>query len=351
MGVIMSLYIDTKHIQLISSLLTNFKQRDSYLYNFRCNICGDSEKNKRKSRGYFYRIANANYMSMKCHNCGASMKFSSYLKLFFNAQYREYLLEKYGEKYGEKMKNSNKILENEFNYKIEEEDFRKERTLLEMLMPTLDTLPEDNEAVVFCRNRKIPEKAFKYLYYIDDVKKVDQLSPKYKDKIVTQEPRLVIPFYTEQGKLEGVTCRALRGEAFRYISVKISENPSMVFGSERLDRTKKAYVFEGPLDSLFVENGLAVGSTSLSRVKGLNMSKESFVFVLDNQPRNKEVCREYKKFINAGYSLMIWPSHIESKDVNKLVLDHGITDVQSFIDQNTYSGLKALVKFNEWSKV
>ena len=54
--------IDSKFIGLVSSRLDRFKKVKANLYNFRCPICGDSEKQKNKARGYLYQIkANTNY--------------------------------------------------------------------------------------------------------------------------------------------------------------------------------------------------------------------------------------------------------------------------------------------------
>ena len=70
--------IDTKYIGLVSSRLQKFKKVKPDLYNFRCPICGDSQKNKSKARGYIYAIKNnANY---KCHNCGASLSLNNFIK-------------------------------------------------------------------------------------------------------------------------------------------------------------------------------------------------------------------------------------------------------------------------------
>ena len=71
-------FIDVKYISLLSSRLSKFKKVKPHLYNFRCPICGDSQKNKNKARGFLYRVkTNTNY---KCHNCGVSMSFSNFLK-------------------------------------------------------------------------------------------------------------------------------------------------------------------------------------------------------------------------------------------------------------------------------
>ena len=70
--------IDSKYIGIISSRLQKFKRVKPDLYNFRCPICGDSKKNKSKTRGYLYSVKAD--MNFRCHNCGASMTFSNFLR-------------------------------------------------------------------------------------------------------------------------------------------------------------------------------------------------------------------------------------------------------------------------------
>ena len=63
--------IDSKYIGLVSSRLQKVK---ADLYNFRCPICGDSQKHKNKARGYMYPVKAD--MNFKCHNCGASLSIT-----------------------------------------------------------------------------------------------------------------------------------------------------------------------------------------------------------------------------------------------------------------------------------
>ena len=87
--------IDSKYIGLISSRLQKFKKVKADLYNFRCPICGDSQKHKNKARGYFYVVKNnTNY---KCHNCGASLSLNNFLKTIDTTLYKQYTLEKFKE--------------------------------------------------------------------------------------------------------------------------------------------------------------------------------------------------------------------------------------------------------------
>jgi transcription elongation factor Elf1 len=80
---------------LISSRLQRFKKVKNNLYNFRCPICGDSQKNKTKARGYLYQVKNnTNY---KCHNCGLNISFNNFLKQIDNTTHKQYIFEKFKE--------------------------------------------------------------------------------------------------------------------------------------------------------------------------------------------------------------------------------------------------------------
>ena len=87
--------VDAKYIGLVSSRLKKFKRVKENLFNFRCPICGDSQKHKNKARGYFYRVKNN--INFKCHNCGASLSFNNFLKHIDANLHKQYTLEKFKE--------------------------------------------------------------------------------------------------------------------------------------------------------------------------------------------------------------------------------------------------------------
>ena len=318
-----------------------FKQKNDHVYNCRCVICGDSSAKKTKARGYFYAIKND--LFYKCHNCDASMHFGTFLKQIDTLQYNQYQLERYNQGIPKNKPHQNI----EAKFKMAEPVFEK-KNILDELLDRLDTLPEDNEAVQFCLKRKIPKEQFSKLYFIDDVRKIENLSDKYKDKLKTSEPRLVIPFYDDKGNLVGVTCRALRNESLRYLAIKISEDKPFIFGLDSIDKTKKVYVVEGPLDSLFIPNCIAVGGTAFGKLDMIGIPKEQLVVIFDNQPRNKEVSKLIDKAINNNYNVVLWPQTIEEKDINDMVLAN--KDPVKIISKNIYSGLEAKMKFVAWKR-
>jgi hypothetical protein len=282
-------------------------------------------------------------MFYKCHNCDASLHFGSFLKQMDSLMYNQYTMERYSE--GLPLNKPHQKVEDKF--KMEQPVFEP-KNILDELLDRLDKLPEDNEAVQFCLKRKIPKEKFKQLYFVDDIRKIEQLSDKYKNTLKTKEPRLVIPFYDEKGLLVGVTCRALRNESLRYVTIKINEDKPFIFGLDFIDRNKKVYVVEGPIDSLFIPNCIAVAGTAFGKLDSLGIPKERLIVIFDNQPRNKEVCKIIDKTINSNYNIVIWPQTLEEKDINDIVLTG--KDPLNIIKKNIYNGLEAKMKFVSWKR-
>lgn len=334
----MSVFLDQKYLLLISNRLPFFKRKSDTLFNCRCILCGDSTKNKRKARGYFFPYKTE--IRYKCHNCGASLSLNNFLKQLDSNLHSQYLLEQFSE--GKPLSNTT------INFTFEEPKFStKEERLLDKILTRIDALPADHEAVQFLTQRKIPSNKHKCLYFIDNIKDIVQLNESYKTQITSEEPRIVIPFYDQQDQLVGVTCRGIRGEKLRYVTVRIKENVPMIFGLSNINSFKPVYVVEGPLDSLFLENGVAVGSTSLEKISSCNLNIPT-VLVYDNQPRNKELCKIMDQSIDRGYQVVIWPQQIQEKDINDMVIAGRV--VQKIIKDNTYTGLQAKARFLAWKR-
>ena len=338
----MSLYIDIKYLNAIAHRLENFKKKSQDLFNCRCPLCGDSQRNKKRSRGYFYRGKQDLYY--KCHKCGASHHFGTFLKNFDPNQYSQYVVERYadgGHGRANAHKNVEKIL------KFEEPKFTKkpETKLIDSIMDRLDTLPDDNEAVQYAINRKIPRDAFDRLYFIPNVKDVIQLNDKYKNSIITSEQRLAIPF------LDVVSLRGIRGESLRYINIKVDEDAPSIFGLDKVDPTQEVFVVEGPLDSLFLHNSIACAGTSFGKIDQLPIAKENITIIFDNQPKNRDVGKLMNKYIDMGYKMVIWPD-VPGKDINEMI-ENGLTssEIQGIINDNTFNGLSAKAKYAMWRKV
>ena len=141
--------------------------------------------------------------------------------------------------------------------------------------------------------------------------------------------------------------RSLTGSELRYITISIV--PGFKFyGVDRLDKTKKVYVFEGPIDSMVVENAIATGDSDFTRVGVLGLKDVTLVF--DNEPRNKEIVKQIEKAIDMGFNICLFPESIKEKDINQMVMRDYYMDLPKLINENTFSGLRAKLEFSKWRK-
>ena len=320
--------IDSKYIGLVSSRLQKFKKVKTNLYNFRCPICGDSQKNKNKTRGYFYIVKNNT--NFKCHNCGASLSFNNFLKQIDPSLQQEYSMEKFKEGFTGK------------NFVVESPKFEFKKPSFKKKL-NLPKASENDAAKTYLEKRKLnPEK----FYFAEKFKEwSNSQKPTFKD-VEYEESRIIIPLYTSNGEIFGFQGRSLNSNSVKYITIILDDTVPKIYGMNRVDTKKTVYVVEGPFDSEFLENSIAMCGADV------NISKCEFsdiVYVFDNEPRNLEICKRMSKIIQSDSKIVIWPKTIQLKDINEMVLS-GL-NVQDVIKSNTYSGLEAKLKFTTWKKI
>jgi hypothetical protein len=161
----------------------------------------------------------------------------------------------------------------------------------------------------------------------------------------------VIPFYTRQGKLIGVSGRALNNNKLRYLTLKFDETQPLIYGLRTVDYNKRVYVTEGPIDSLFLSNAIAVAGSDFSKLNTI-VPTEQAVIVFDNESRNPEIVKHLYQIIEDGYAVCIWPKSVKQKDINDMVLNGQAPNIiEDVINKNKFSGLKAKMALSDWSKV
>jgi len=320
--------IDSKYVGLVSSRLQKFKKVKTNLYNFRCPICGDSQKNKNKTRGYLNQVKNNT--NFKCHNCGASMSLNNFLKTMDTTLHRQYTLEKFREGHTGR------------NFVVEEPKFNFKKPVFKKKLD-LPKASEDPEARQYLEKRKLnPEK----FYFTDSFKRWTNSKKQTFDTIYRDEPRIIIPMYDQDKELIGFQGRSLVPNSVKYITVMLEDDSPKLYGLESIDEQKPIYIVEGPFDSTFVENSVAMCGSDVD-IRSFDWSDH--IWVLDNEPRNREIVNRIAKLIDRGEKVVIWGNNIVEKDINDMILSGH--DVMSMIKLNTYSGLEAKVKFNSWKKV
>ena len=331
-------YLEQKYILLLSPQLTLFKKKSNSLFNFRCPYCGDSQKNKSKARGYIFPKGNS-YI-YKCHNCSVSTSAIKLIKHVDKKLYNQFVTEKYREDKTHKESPAEKLST------TLKQMFKDSNSKLRSLKKVYQ-LEDNHPARQFVLKRNIPfNKHYKIFYAPQFYKWVNTVVENKFSSIQKDHPRLIIPFYTKEGDMFAFQGRALNNENPKYITIKVDESKNKIYGLDDIDWSKRVYVVEGPIDSLFLDNCIATAQSDL-RVNGNDV-----VLIPDNEPRNNEVVKQVKTYIEGNFNVVIWPSDIKEKDINEMILS-GKTerDIKDIIARNTFNGLLARTKLSEWKRV
>lgn len=353
----MTLGTDKKFAALLSTQLELFKWKRDGTATFRCPYCGDSKKSKLKTRGYLYPNKEKSGLKYKCHNCGQNHQFSFFLKEQNEALYKEYCFETLNStqtwntpSWKQKKSFDSKPIENE----VVGCDAAPNDIALEQLKKVSD-LPDGHSAKEYLKNRQIPKEFFKDLYYTNNYCRwVNEfIVPNKFTYTKNADPRIVIPFRNRAGKVFAYQGRYLgtNENVIRYITIN-EGNSDLIYGMNRINGSEKIVVVEGPIDSMFINNCIAVAGSSLTKLLKNKKTLKKFVFCFDNEPRSAEICAIMSKIVDSGANIVIWPSNIREKDINDMIVKgkRSVDEIHKIINENTYNGLIALVKFNEWKK-
>ena len=278
-------------------------------------------------RGYLYAVkVNTNF---KCHNCGASMSLNNFLKHVDPAVHKQYVMEKFKEGHTGR------------NFVIDEPVIKFEAPKFKTKIK-LPKASENPNSAGYLTARKLDPTQF---YYAEKFKKfVNTLKPTFDDTRYDEE-RIIIPLYYEK-KLIGLQGRSVGPNPVKYITVMLDDDAPKIYGLDNIRRDAPVYVTEGPFDSTFIRNSIAMCGADADVDK---WGVSNPVWIYDNDPRNREITNRISKTIDSGQPVVIWPESIDDKDINDMVMS-GL-DVQSVIESNTYSGLEAKLKFNTWKKI
>ena len=211
----------------------------------------------------------------------------------------------------------------------------------------ISQLKQDHPVRNYILKRKIPAAQHYRLFYAPKFYKFcNECIPNKFPNITKDEPRLVIPFIDEHGKLIGFQGRAFGKSLPKYITIMLNEDAPKIFGLDQVDWSKPVTIVEGPIDSLFLDNAIAMAGADSARFSG------NAVYCYDNEPRSREIVRRIEKMIDSGKDVVIFPDGIKEKDINDMVLaGRDPEEVQAIISSNTFNGLMAKAKLSEWRKV
>lgn len=341
--------IEQETIPQLASFFHNFKKRGT-AWNFRCPICGDSEKSKLKSRGYIYVKGNTH--SYKCHNCGASLSLYQLVKEYtsedFFKNFQLQLFKSKGASLLSSPKKNSETVQKSYERKKAKDSFLTQ-------CKSIADLPESHPARKYLEQRKIDSVNLTELYFVENFASLLQYFPtvsqekEYIEKF-PNESRIIIPYYDTNNRLVGLQGRAIGKSSLRYITLKIYENEPMIYGLHRWNKERVTFITEGPIDSLFLPNALAVAGADFIKLDNF-VNKNKAILILDNEPRNKQICEKYQKVIELGWNVVIWEK-MKHKDINDMILA-GYTEkeILAMIRKNCYNGTKAKLQFAKWKRI
>jgi hypothetical protein len=334
----MSAWLDRKYVNIVASQLRNFKWIDQSKARASCPTCGDSTDNKRKARLYF--LGDGNHYQTYCHNCHSNFPIGAFLQRVNPELYREYTLECVREKASGEPEKKETLT-------FKSPKFMKAGTPLKQLRK-ISQLEVNHPAKLYVESRKIPPELHYRLFYTPTFNEwVNTIIPDKMSKDF-DEARLVIPFFDDANNMFAFQGRALQPSKQRYITVVLDDSKPKIYGLDTVNFNKKFYVLEGPIDSLFLPNAIAMAGSDVP----LKVVEQNGVFVYDNEPRNNEIVKKLRSITAANRPIVIWPSSMQHKDINDMIISGYTRDqIISIIDQNTYSGLEAQLKLTMWKKV
>ena len=222
---------------------------------------------------------------------------------------------------------------------ISKPKFKKREVDLE----PLSSLNNSHIAKAYVLGRGIPEDKLNRLYYCPEFKKWTNKHKQTFSNTTNDEARIIIPINDRDGNLLGFQGRSLQANPkMRYITVMLEDAPKL-FGLDTLNENDTIYIVEGPFDSFFLENAVAMCGSDVD-IRSFGWS--DYIWVYDNEPRSRQITDKISQSIDHGDKVVIWPKGLEYKDLNDMS-NAGI-NVKDVVQSNMYQGLKAKLQLSNW---
>lgn len=330
----MDLYKQISFVSRLGVYLRNFKQKKPRLWEF-SHSCEKETRGRYRARAYVYQYKDTPNLNFRCHHCGSATSLANLIKDTSSSLYGEYRLEAY------------KDFEQPVAAPVA---VVKQETVDANLagLVNVTSLPASSSVRKFLERRKIPANKYKLLYVAPHFYKWAKQYNSAFNGVLDESPRLVLPYFDMDKKVVGFTARTFNPAIEpRYIHMRIDKNAAFIYGLERLDMSKTIYVTEGHIDSLFLDNAIAVGGAHYDG-EFIQSIKDRAVIIPDQDwKRNPQVAKQLKKVILNGFSVAFLPNTIKGKDLNDMVkAGMNIQDLKSTIDSHTTSGLAAQLEFS-----
>lgn len=325
--------------------------RRPFKLNARCPICGDSKKNPHLTRFWINEVKHKGdiYLRCSCFNCGYNQPLYSYLKDNEPSLFNDYRIELFKEANNKTRPEPVKEPEKKPLKVVPKEEE-------ESIFWKVPDLPEDHVIRKYLKKRCIPESVWHLLGFTMTFRKLSQyLRPDlYPYELKDDHPRLIIPIYNKDG-LVALQGRALtKNHDQKYITIKVDPDFDKIYGTERVVDGLDVIFVEGPIDSLFLNNGCAIVGGSVQVANAPYKGRR--IWALDNERYHKDVVQRMETLLKAGERVVIWDrlprDIIDKKDINNFVeCGYSTEFIETYIRENAVSGLMGMQRFKKWKKI
>lgn len=301
------------------------------IYNAECPVCKEGKSAGRSRRLFYFPSKQYFY----CHNCCRSWKPFDWIKEVTNLSVAEILKQN-------DLKNQN---HNQTRPKTE--IVAKQIELPDLPENSID-LTDEFQLDYFQQHKfvKLAKQYCEQRRLFTAVNSCKKFYISLEDKI--HKNRLVIPFFNEQNKAESYQTRALTTNQFPRYLTKFGEKSIFNIGNVKSE-IPYVFVFEGPIDSMFVQNGVAIASltpTFKQQTILQNLIGYELIYVFDNDKNNKQTARRIQKHIKENKQIFIWPKEFKKyKDFNELCCKLELDEIPwQFIVKHSAKGAEAEIK-------
>ena len=221
------------------------------------------------------------------------------------------------------------------------------------LLQKVVDLPLEHPARMYIEARKIPDERMQDIWYTDTWLKFTKDIGQNDSDVVKDHPRVVFPLRDKNHLTFAFQGRALNNNIQpKYLTCKLDAAAVKLFGQEKINESDDIFILEGPIDSMFIRNAVAMAGSDLSLDScPYNHNR---VFVLDNEPRSKVIVQKYHKLIKAGEKVVSWKNcRWSGKDINEMILNNkscNIAAINKYLKDNIISGLRGKLEIDQWKK-
>lgn len=291
-------------------------------YNAGCPVCKEGKSLGKKKRLFFYPESN----TFHCFNCSQTWSAFKWIKDVCHMSKDEI---------------DNEVYTGDFsidiNKKLEQISFTK-RELPDLPHDSINLF--DELQCKFYSNNNDFVSVYEYTRgrrLLSAINRPPNLFVSLTDFV--HKNRLCIPFYDRDKNLPFYQTRCVDNSEPRYLGKRGYDKT--IFGIDRVDNDiPYIFIFEGPIDAMFVKNGVSAAGLSLSTIQEKQLQEfplHKIIWVLDNPKFDDAANQKTLELLQDGKKVFKWKDGMSYKDFNLMSMSEDLDEIDyNIIVNNLY---------------